>query len=167
MISSIVLFFRRDCAGGAGPTVDVPRLVPAVAAAPAPPVAEAEVVAAAAGVDDAGVEVVALNFRAPVDAVVAAVDGAVVVVAVVPIFANILPPAAVVVAGAVDSVEAPSLGVPKSPPDGAAVVVAGVAVDAGVPRENREFWVLLPAVVAVARDVDGLVVVAGVRENAG
>ena len=27
MISSIDLFFRRDCAGGVGPAVDVPRFV--------------------------------------------------------------------------------------------------------------------------------------------
>lgn len=57
MISSMVLFLRRDCAGGAGPTVDAPR-PPAVAAvdvvAPAPvvaPVVGAAVVAAPPAVE--------------------------------------------------------------------------------------------------------------------
>ena len=39
MISSIDLFLRRDCAGGAGPAVDAPKLDVAPPAACAVPVA--------------------------------------------------------------------------------------------------------------------------------
>lgn len=44
MISSIVLFFRRDWAGGAGPAVDWPRAAGPAAAAGAADVVEAAVV---------------------------------------------------------------------------------------------------------------------------
>lgn len=165
MISSIVLFFRRDWAGGAGPTVDAPRLVPVVVAVVVPGlvVAGADAVAVAAGADDAVVPVVA-----PVVPVVVVVDGAVVVVAGFPKFANmLLVGAAVVVAGVVESVGTFGFGVVKSPPDGAVVVAVGAAVDDGVPRENGEPWVLPPVVEVVVKDVDGFVVEADVREKAG
>lgn len=166
MISSIVLFFRRDWAGGAGPTVDAPRLVPVVVAVGVPGLVvagAADAVAVTAGADDAGVPVVA-----PVVPVVVVVDGAAVVVAGFPMFANmLLAGAAVVVAGVVESVEAFGFGVLKRPPDGAVVVAVGAAVDDGVPRENREPWVLPPVVEVVVKDVDGFVVEADVREKAG
>lgn len=115
MISSIVLFFKRDWAGGAGPTVDVPRLVPAVVTVVVPGlvVAGADAVAVGADADDAVVPVVA-----PVVPVVVVVDGAVVVVAGFPRLANmLLAEAAVVAAGVVESVELFGFGVLKSPPD--------------------------------------------------
>lgn len=161
IISSIVLFFRRDWAGGAGPTVDAPRLVPVVVAVVVPGlvVVGADAVPVTAGADDAVV---------PVVPVVVVVDGAVVVVAGFPMFANmLLAGAAVVVAGVVESVEPFGFGVLKRPPDGAVVVAVGAAADDGVPRENREPWVLPPVVEVVVKDVDGFVVEADVREKAG
>lgn len=77
IISSIVLFFRRDCAGGAGPAVEAPRLGVAAVVEGAPPLAASVVVVvvvAGAVVDGA---VVAAVVAAP------AVVVAVVVVAVV------------------------------------------------------------------------------------
>ena len=112
MISSMVLFFSRDCAGGAGPTVDAPRPVfsPAVAVF----ASEAVVVvvgAPAVAVVVAGVDVVA---------------GADVVVADFPIFANmLLPEVAAVVAGSA-AVDFPRENIP---PAGAGVVADSVAVD--------------------------------------
>ena len=52
MISSIDLFFSRDCAGGRGPVVEAPRLALAFAASSAPegPVADGVVVVGMVGV---------------------------------------------------------------------------------------------------------------------
>ncbi|OOF96023.1 hypothetical protein ASPCADRAFT_130343 [Aspergillus carbonarius ITEM 5010] len=108
MISSIVLFFRRDWAGGVGPAVDAPR--------PRPPVAVVVVVAAVVPAVPVVVE-----GAPPRGAAREGLSPAVVAVVL-----------AVVLAGCVDGVL--SAGLPNSPPVAAAGCAAGaaVAVVAGV-----------------------------------
>lgn len=63
MISSIVLFFSRDWAGGAGPTVDVPKLVPEAPAVGAPAVGLVSVVVGADVAVTAVVEVLGADVE--------------------------------------------------------------------------------------------------------
>lgn len=153
------MFFSRDCAGGAGPTVDAPRPV----FSPAGP-------AVAVLVSGAAVVIVG----APVVAVVIAgvdVVGVDVVVAGFPTFANmLLPEVAVVVAGSA-AVVLPSENIL---PDGAGVVTDSVAVDLAalgnkppaVAGFGVESVVLIPTPgnklgVEVDVDVEAAVVVSG------
>lgn len=139
------MFLRRDCAGGAGPTVDVPSPTPP---APVPAVvvfAASDVVAAVVAAVDvsAGAEVVVVvagfprpNMLPPADAGVAAE----VVDVDFPIFPSMFPDAA----GAVVESAAAGADFPTPanmlPPDGVVVgaevesVAAAAAVDCGGPN---------------------------------
>lgn len=156
MISSMVLFFKRDCAVGAGPVVDAPNALP-------PVVAPAVAPAVAVAVEAAGPEVAVDAGAIPDEVVAAVVDGCVVAAESAGLPNN--PP--VDVAGWVVDVDvavvpgvdvAVDLGPPNSPsPDGAAALEDGVAEDVVPPREGKgDCCVVLVAVVdAVVDAVDG------------
>ena len=159
MISSIVLFFKRDCAGGVGPVVDAPR--PGVGAAPVVPVVAPAVVVEGAVV--AGL----LSAAVLVDVLAGCVDG------VVPAGFPKSPPVdaagwvfgadVAVVPGVLVSVD---LGAPNKPPvDGAAAgVEEGVAEEVVPPPRagNRGF---AGVVVDMAGVEDSAVVVVVVPEE--
>lgn len=131
IISSMVLFFRRDCAGGAGPAVDCPR-----AEAPVPAVAP-------------GAAVVVVALPSPADVVVAAgwVEG----VEVTGLLNKPMPEAAgcvaegvgAVVVAAVPGVETTLVFAPPNPPNreppvgAAAGVEDGAAEDVAPPTDGK------------------------------
>lgn len=125
IISSIVLFFNRDWAGGAGPVVDWPS----VEAPPAAPAGVVDGAAAVLGPLDAGWVAAGLEAafpnRPPVGAGVAVVE--------------VAAGAVVVAAGVADPVvwAPPRLG--NRPPDGAAVagVDDGAVEDVVPPKEGK------------------------------
>ena len=151
IISSIVLFFKRDCAAGGGPTVDAPRAEPPAAV---PAVAPAVAVGAAV----VGPEVAVVAGAVPV-VVAAAVLGGCVVADDSAGFPNnepavagwVVDGAVVVVLGAV---VAAGLGEPNSPrPDGAAAgVLEGAADEVVPPREGKRDDCVVPVDVAGVAD---------------
>lgn len=117
----MVLFFKRDCAGGAGPAVEAPRAAP-----PVPVVAPAAVPAVVVAVDVAGAVVAEGVPLAP-----AAVDGAVSAgfgKRLLAVVAGCVVGAAAAVVAAVVVVVAVGLGAPRLGnsvlPDGAAADIA-------------------------------------------
>ena len=149
IISSIVLFFKRDCAAGGGPTVDAPRAEP-------PAAAPVVVPAVAVGAVVVGPEVAVVAGVVPVVVVAAVLGGCVVAVDSAGFPNN--PPAVPgwVVDGAVvvvlGAVVAAGLGDPKRPVEGAAGVLEGAADEVVPPREGKRDGCVVPAEVAVVSD---------------